>query len=349
MHCQCITKFGHALEPQDRQDMVPEGSEVILEVIAAGVCHTDLHMREGGLDLGRGQKLDYAARGIGLPLVLGHENVGRVVAAGPQAEGIDPGKTYLIYPWCGCGSCDLCTAGDEHLCMTPRCLGIHVDGGYATQIKVAHPRYLFDIGDLNPVSAAPLACSGLTTYSALKKLAGVIHSHTTVLFGAGGLGLMCTEMIQALGAKPPVVVDIDPVKRDQALKNGAKAVIDPRAEGAMEQIIDACGGAPMGVIDFVNAESTAELAFNVLGKGGSLVTVGLFGGGAPWPLPMITLKSARIQGSYVGSLNDFRELVDLARAGKLRPIPSTIFPLRNADDVLNQLEAGKIIGRAVLK
>lgn len=329
--------------------MVPQGSEVILEVIAAGVCHTDLHMREGGLDLGRGRRLDYAARGIGLPLVLGHETVGRVVAAGPEAGDVDPDRTYLIYPWCGCGECDLCKAGDEHLCMKPSCLGIHVDGGYATRIKIAHPRYLFDIGDLDPVSSAPLACSGLTTFSALKKLGRVIHDHTTVLFGAGGLGLMCAEMIQALGAKPPVVVDIDPDKREQALKSGAKAVIDPRAEGAMARIAEACGGAPMGIIDFVNSESTAELAFNVLGKGGTLVTVGLFGGGAPWPLPMITLKSARIQGSYVGSLNDLKELVDLARAGKLRAIPSTVFPLETADDVLNKLAAGKIIGRAILK
>lgn len=348
MQCQCITKFGHALEPETRADMTPKGTEVILEVVAAGVCHTDLHMREGGVDLGRGQRLDYAARGIGLPLVLGHETVGRVVTTGPDAGDVDRDKTYVIYPWGGCGGCDVCRAGSENLCATPQFLGIHVDGGYATQIKIAHPRHLFDIGDLDPVAAAPLACSGLTTYAGLKKLGDGIYNRTPVIFGAGGLGLMCTEMLQALGARAPVIVDIDPTKRDYAIKAGAQAAIDPRANDALDQIIAACGAAPLEIIDFVNGEETAELAFNCLGRGGTLVTVGLFGGATPWSLPMITLKSAKIHGSYVGSLTEFAELMELARTGVLRPIPSTVFPLEQADDVLNKLEHGEILGRAIL-
>lgn len=348
MQCQCIQHFGQPLQAQDRSDLIPQGSEVILEVVAAGVCHTDLNMRQGGLDLGHGQRLDYAERGIELPLVVGHETVGRIVAVGPEAGDLDLAKTYVIYPWCGCGTCDSCLAGDEHLCNAQQFLGIHVDGGYASHIRVAHPRYLFDIGDLDPAQAAPLACSGLTTFASLKKLGDSPYRQPALLIGAGGLGLMCVQLMQTLGMKAPVVADISAEKRQVALEAGASAVIDPQSPDAVQEIAKACGGAPDAVIDFVGVETTAALGFNALNKGGTLVTVGLFGGAAPWALPLITLKSAHIIGSYVGSLPEFAELMELACKGAIRPIPTQKFSLAQADAVMDRLHAGEIVGRAVL-
>lgn len=346
MHCQCIAHFGKPLVGQDRDDLVPKGSEVILYILAAGVCHTDLHVREGGVDLGHGQRLEYAQRGVALPKTLGHENVGRVVAVGPDVVELDTSKNYAIYPWGGCGACPQCLNGDENLCATPRFLGIHADGGYATQVRVPHPRHLLDIGDMDPQFAAPLACSGLTTYSALRKLGNV--TGPVLVIGAGGLGLTCLQLMQALGMEAPVVADIDPAKREAALAAGARAVVDPRATSIMADIAEACNGAPHAVIDFVGAEPTAKMGFDAIAKGGTLVTVGLFGGAAPWALPMITLKSVRIIGSYVGSLPEFAELIELARKGAIKPIPSSTFRLDQADSVLNDLEVGKIIGRAIL-
>ncbi|KAA2315105.1 alcohol dehydrogenase [Pseudooceanicola sediminis] len=349
MQCQCIQHFGQPLIQDERPDMTPTGTEVILEVTAAGVCHTDLHMREGGVDLGRGERLNYADRGIKLPLTVGHETVGRVIAAGPDAGEIDMTRNYVVFPWCGCGACDVCRQGDENLCATPRYLGIHVDGGYATQLRIAHPRYLFDIGDLDPARAAPLACSGLTTFSALKKLGDSYFDQPPLLIGAGGLGLMCIRLLAALGAKAPVVADIDPAKRAAALEAGAAAVIDPASPDVLSEIASACGGTPpRAILDFVGAEATAKLAFNALARNGKLVTVGLFGGAAPWSLPMITLKSVHIMGSYVGSLTEFAELIEIARSGAIDAIPSTVFPLDKAEETLNLLEEGKIVGRAVL-
>ncbi|WP_010141133.1 alcohol dehydrogenase [Oceanicola sp. S124] len=349
MQCQCIQHFGQPLASEQRPDMTPTGTEVILEVVAAGVCHTDLHMREGGVDLGRGERLNYADRGIKLPLTVGHETVGRVIAAGPDAGEIDMSRTYVVFPWCGCGDCELCRRGDENLCATPRYLGIHVDGGYATQLRIAHPRYLFDIGDMDPARAAPLACSGLTTFSALKKLEGSYFEQAPLLIGAGGLGLMCIRLLAALGAQAPVVADIDPAKRAAALEAGAVAVIDPADPEVLQQITHACGGRPpRAILDFVGAEATAKLAFDALPRNGKLVTVGLFGGAAPWSLPMITLKSVHIMGSYVGSLTEFAELIEIARTGAIDAIPSTLFPLEQAEETLNLLEAGKVLGRAVL-
>lgn len=348
MHCQCVHEFGRPLRADDRPDLIPSGSEVILSVTAAGVCHTDLHIRDGGYDIGHGRKLDFAKRGIELPRVMGHETVGEVVAVGPDAGMLDRGKKYVVYPWIGCGTCAICVSGQEQLCMTPKFLGIHVDGGYATQIRVPHPKYLYEIGDIPPENAAPLACSGLTAYGALKKVEATLKDHALLVIGAGGLGLMCAQLMQAMGAKAPVFVDIDPVKRASAVAAGACAAVDPRAPDAVAQIHAAAGGAPLAVIDFVGAEATAELGFNAVGKGGTYVIVGLFGGAAPWALPMIALRALTIRGSYAGSPGEFAELMRLARTGVINPIPTTCYKLDEAEAVLNSLAGGKIVGRAIL-
>ena len=349
MHCQCVTEFGSDLSPADRPDLVPKGTEVIMRVMAVGVCHSDLHIRDGGYDMGRGQTLSFKDRGMKLPHVLGHEPVGRLVSAGPDAQGmVDPDETYLIYPWNGCGICDECRAGRENFCPAPRFLGIHVDGAYATQVRVPHPHHLFPIGTLAPELAAPLACSGLTTYSALRKVAATLAQVRPVLIGAGGLGLMATGLVQAMGGLAPVVIDIDPAKRAAALAAGAIAAVDGRAADAADQVRAAVGGAPAAVVDFVASEQTAQLGFDLLRKGGTLVLVGLFGGAAPWSLPMIPIKSATIAGSYMGSLTEFRELMELVVAGKVPSLPTTTYALDEANLALHRLHAGEVVGRAVL-
>lgn len=349
MHCQCVTEFGADLSPADRPDLVPSGTEVIMRVVASGVCHSDLHIRDGGYDLGRGQTLSFKDRGMKLPHVLGHEPVGRLVAAGPGALGmVDPDETYLIYPWHGCGSCDECRAGRENFCAVPQFLGIHVDGAYATQVRLPHPRYLFPIGKLAPELAAPLACSGLTAYSALRKVAPTLSQIRPVLIGAGGLGLMAIGLVKAMGGLAPVVIDIDPGKRAAALVAGAAAAVDGRAADAAEQVRAAVGGAPAAVVDFVASEPTAQLGFDLLRKGGTLVLVGLFGGAAPWSLPMIPIRSVTIAGSYMGSLPEFRELMELVVAGKVPSLPTTTYALDEANLALHRLHAGEVVGRAVL-
>lgn len=349
MRCQCVTEFGHELQAAERPDLEPVGREVVMKVVAAGVCHSDLHVRDGGYDLGRGQTLSFKDRGMKLPHVLGHEPVGRVLAAGPDAvDAVDPGQTYLIYPWNGCGTCEECLEGRENFCPTPRFLGIHVDGAYATQVKVPHPRYLFPIGDLAPELAAPLACSGLTTYSALKKVAPTLARCRPVLIGAGGLGLMAIGLVRAMGGLEPVVVDIDPAKRKAAVDAGAHAAIDGAAADAADQVRAAVGAAPLAVVDFVASEPTSRLGFDLLRKGGTLVLVGLYGGATPWQLPMIPIKSATIAGSYMGSLVEFRELMAMVVAGKVPSLPTTTFGLDEANEALHRLHEGKVVGRAVL-
>lgn len=343
-----VAAFGAPLALAEKPAPTPRGAEVLLEVIGAGVCHSDIHLWEGGYDLGHGKVLSLKDRGVPLPITMGHETSGRVVALGPDARAVKLGGEYLVYPWIGCGHCATCRRGEENLCAKSNFLGVHSDGGYADHILVPDAKYLVGISGLDPVTMAPFACSGLTAFSALKKVAGEMKTHPVVFFGAGGLGLIAIEILRALGGKGAVAVDIDPVKREAALRNGALAAIDPRNADAMKQLREACGGAVMAAVDFVGSPETTGMGFDALAKGGKLVIVGLFGGAAPWSLPLIPMKAVSIIGSYVGNLGELEELVGLARAKSISPLPVTRCALCDADKTLMDLRAGKFIGRAVL-
>src|SRR5262249_28663307 len=149
--CVC----GEPLQPKEQPTPNPTGSEVVLKVLAAGVCHSDLHLADGWFGLGGGKRLSLADRGMKLPVTLGHENVGEVVATGPDAKGVRIGARMLADPWIGCGSCGPCRRGEENLCRAMKSLGVFSNGGYADYILVPHPRYLFEIGDLPPERVAP--------------------------------------------------------------------------------------------------------------------------------------------------------------------------------------------------
>ena len=350
MKCYCVVNFKQALQMQENPTPVPSGTEVLLEVRAAGVCHSDIHIWEGGYDLGNGKTLSLKDRGINLPLTMGHETAGTVVACGPQASGVEKGRNYVVYPWIGCGKCPACAEGMENYCSAPQYLGVYRSGGYADHILVPHPKYLIDIGDMDPAVVAPYACSGLTTYSALSKITPQTYQkHPSVIMGAGGLGMMCLEMVKAMKGVGAIVVDLDPVKRQAALDAGAMAAIDGAAPDAAQQIIQANGGKMLqGVIDLVGAPSTTSIAFDCLAKGGKLVIVGLFGGASPWSLALIPIKAISILGSYTGSLGEMQELMQLVKNKSITPIPVHKHPLSAADQVLTALREGKVTGRAVL-
>ena len=342
-----VAEFNAPLKEVDQETPQPTGTQVLIKVKAAGVCHSDLHIWEGGYDLGHDRKLSLRDRGVTLPLTLGHETVGEVVALGPDAEGVEIGQTYLVFPWIGCGDCPVCAEGYENYCLKASNIGVHRDGGYADYVRVPKARYLLPIGDLDPAEIAPYACSGVTTYSAIHKLGTRIAHQPVVLIGAGGLGLMAIKILRALGGSA-VVVDIDAGKREAAVAAGALAAIDGTAADAAAQVAAAVGSAPLSVIDLVGSPQTAQFGFDVLTKGGTLVMVGLFGNLAPWSLAMIPLKGISIIGNLVGTLDECRELIDLVRAGRIEPIPVTRIPLDRANETLMDLRDGKVAGRAVL-
>ncbi|MBR0795835.1 alcohol dehydrogenase catalytic domain-containing protein [Bradyrhizobium jicamae] len=349
-----VVDFNAPLKEVDHPTPQPSGTQVLIRVKAAGVCHSDLHIWEGGYDLGHGRKpLSLKDRGVSLPRTMGHETVGEVVAFGPDVTeadkaGLKAGDVALAYPWLGCGKCPTCLAGDENMCaIKPNALGVYCDGGYADHMTVPHPKYLLNLKGLDPVTAAPYACSGVTTYSALKKVEKDFAT-PIVIFGAGGLGLMALSLLKAMGGKGAIVVDIDARKREAAEAAGALATVDGKAPDALEQLMKKAGQPIRAAIDLVGNAQTSQLGFDCLTKGGKLVIVGLFGGGATWALPLIPIKAVTIQGSYVGNLRETQELLDLVREKKIPAIPVTPMPLAKANEALVNLQKGQLVGRAVL-
>jgi len=328
----------------------PVGSEVLVRVLAAGVCHSDVHLRDGFYDLGGGKRLWLTDRGVELPLTMGHETVGEVVAVGPQAQDVRIGDRRLAFPWIGCGVCDLCLTGEEQLCSKPGFLGVFRAGGYSDYLMVPHPRYLLDIGDLPASRAAPLACSGVTTFGALKKIGPPLARAPVVVIGAGGLGLMAVGLHRAMGGHSVIVADIDPRKREAAMEAGARLAVDAAAPDAAQQIVEATKGEVCAAIDLVGAVSTARLGMDCLTrKGGKLIIVGLFGGDITLSLPLIPMRALTVQGSYVGSLAEMRALLELVHQHGIPDVPITTLPLALADAALDDLKAGRLVGRAVLE
>jgi D-arabinose 1-dehydrogenase-like Zn-dependent alcohol dehydrogenase len=341
--CQC----GAPLQMNEAEAPKPQGTQVLLKMLAAGVCHSDLHIWDGYYEIGGGKRLMLADRGIKLPLTMGHENVGEVVALGPDAKGVKLGDVRLVNPWMGCGECKVCRRGDENLCLKPQNVGVFSQGGYATHMLVPSHRHLFDISGLKPTDAAPLACSGVTAFSALKKIP-TLKDEAVVIIGAGGVGLMGVTLAKKMGAKDVIIVDIDAGKRDAALKAGATKAVDGSAADAAQQIQAATGGGAWGVIDFVGSGATVNLAVSSIIKGGAIVVVGLYGGDVTVPTPYLPLRAMTLRGSYVGSQSDMAELIDLVKRTGVPPVPIRTRPLEDVNAALNDLRAGKVVGRVVL-
>lgn len=346
-----IVRWGEPLEIREYPTPKPQGTEVLVRVTACGVCHSDLHIHQGFFDLGGGEKLSIEERGVRLPFTMGHEIAGEVVELGPDApRGLaEPGREYVVHPWIGCGSCAFCKKGLEHYCPKPRFLGTVVDGGYGDYVIVPHPRYLVPFDGLPREVACTLACSGVTAFGALQKIGRELDGWPVMLLGLGGVGAAALAMIRLVTDAPVYVADIDPKKRDYALSRGAAAVFDPAEADAAQKVREASGGGVGTVIDFVGRPETARFALgSLVTKGGTLVVVGLYGDRLQIPMPYFPLRALTIRGSYVGTVEDLRTVVRLAQEGRFKPVPVHTRPLEEANAALEDLAAGRVVGRQVL-
>ncbi|MFE5703532.1 alcohol dehydrogenase [Rhodococcus koreensis] len=348
MRAYSVEEFATPLIPVERPDPKPSGTEVVVAVDGCGICHTDLHLQDGFYDLGGGKRLNLVDRGITPPVVLGHEVIGRLLHKGDDAPISDDqlGKTFLVYPWLGCGKCGECLRGAENLCATPVSIGVARPGGYAERCLLPHPRYLVDVTGIEPKLAATYACSGLTAYSALRKIDIDRDKDLLLILGLGGVGLSGLHIARALGFQRIAVADIDPAKRELAATLGDVMTLDPRDADAPRRLAEAGGVA--AAVDFVGMKSTAELAVSSLRKGGTCIVVGLFGGELALPIPPLVQRSITVRGSYVGSLEELRELVDLAKTGRIEPLPVQAVPFEEVNGALQRLRSGTVEGRLVL-
>ncbi len=347
MHRQSLVAYGQPLCETVADCPAPRGSEVLVRIERCGVCHSDLHLQDGYFLLGGDKRLDVTA-GRTLPFTLGHEIAGVIEGAGDEAGGATIGRRVAVYPWIGCGLCPACLAGEENLCSNHRHLGIAVDGGYATHVLVPHPRYLLDYAPLSPAFAGPLMCSGLTAYAALKRHTSRPERGPVLLVGLGGVGMMGLAIARALFREAPIVADIDADKRKAAVAAGAAQAYDPSDPQARKAVMASTGGGVLSVCDFVGSEKSLQFSTGVLARGGKVVVTGLLGGNFSMAAAMFAIKAMTIEGTLTGTLAEARELLELARAGKIAPIQTHDRPHTEAQAALEDLRAGRVVGRTVL-
>ena len=349
MRAARIARVNEPLQLQELQTPKPKGSQILIKVQSAGVCHSDVHVWEGYYEGIGGQPLKTTDRGVNYPLTPGHEIAGIVDGLGEQTEGFSKNEKDLVYPWIGDGVCPACRIGEENLCDKPRSLGIYTDGGYAEYVLVPSYKYLVKIGDdMDTDTSAPLSCAGLTAYGAVKN-ANLKPDDNVVIVGTGGLGLMAIQLTKAVTGAKIIAMDLDDKKLDVAKKNGADNTINSKKEDPVKAIMELTDklGAD-AVIDFVNASKTVETDMQILRRRARLVLVGLFGGELKLALVTMPTRAYRLIGSYTGTLSDMVELVSLGRRGVIKPVVSNRFKLDQATEALTMLKGGKILGRGVI-
>lgn len=348
MKSQTITEYAAPLQELDSATPVPVDAQVLLKVSHCGVCHSDVHLHDGHFDLGNDKRLDVRG-GRELPFTLGHEIQGEVVAMGADVTGAKIGQQVVAFPWIGCGACATCLRGDEHLCdRSKNILGITTNGGFADYVLVPDSKYLLDFNGISAPFAATCMCSGLTAFSALNKVGPMATDDKILIIGLGGVGMMGLQFAKALFEQDILVADISDDKLALAKEFGAAACYNTSEAQALKQLRKDTGGDVCAVVDFVGSEATFAFANSAIRKGGTIIVTGLFGGAMSMPLPMFPLRALTITGSYVGSLAEAKQMLALVKGGKVAPIPIEQRPMVAANETLDDLRQGNIIGRVVL-
>lgn len=330
--------------PELRDVAVPEPGpgEVLVKIVAAGACHSDLHL----MDWPEGT-VPFA-----LPFTLGHENAGRIAALGAGVDAWQEGEDVVIYgPW-GCGRCAACKQSKENYCERQAELGsqgggLGSDGGMAEYMLVPSPRLLVPLDGLDPIDAAPLTDAGLTSYHAIKRsLHLLVPGSAAVVIGIGGLGHMAVQLLGALSPARVIAVDNDDGKLDLAREVGAEAAVSS-GESPGEAIAELTGGRGVElVLDMVGADATIALAAQVARPEADITIVGLAGGTLPFTFGA-TSYEASVTLPYWGSQVELMEVLALARAGKIKPHVER-FSLDRVEDAYRRLREGSVSGRAVV-
>jgi propanol-preferring alcohol dehydrogenase len=314
----------------------PGDNEVLIQVEACGVCHSDLHIVEGDWKQFSGI--------IKLPLVPGHEVAGRVAEVGGGVRDLKPGDRVGV-PWIywTCGECEFCREGNENLCVKQKITGLTVDGGYAEYIKAPASHATKIPGAISAAQAAPLFCAGVTVYRAIRQ-AQLVSGQRLAVFGVGGLGHLAIQIGKHMGAEV-TAVDVADDKLALAGSLGAAHTLNAGSANVVKELRRA-GGMHVALVTSA-AKSAYDTAFYCVRPTGRLMVVGLPASDICFPAIMMAAGEVRIQASAVGTRQDLAEVLNMAAAGKLHCQVATR-PLADANTVLDEMRAGRISGRVVL-
>ncbi|WP_423182898.1 zinc-dependent alcohol dehydrogenase family protein [Arthrobacter sp. NyZ413] len=317
------------LDYSEVPEPAPGPGEVSISVLACGVCRSNLHMVEG----------DWMPNTpASLPIIPGHEVIGRVKALGPGVSNLAIGDRVGVQPiWSTCGQCEHCIGGHEHRCRRRQITGETRDGGYA-EVIVAHAAFACKIPDsLSDTEAAPLFCPGITAYGAVKK-AMLRPGQSVAVLGIGGVGHLALQMAALTGANANAV-SRSPEARTLAEQLGARGAYAPAGNDHGYVLRD---GSQDAAIVFAPSDQAVAEALRVIKPGGRVVL-----GVAQSVGAMDIGDEKTVLGTVLGTRQDMADVLGLAVDGKLHAVHQD-FPLSQANQALQQLKAGKLRGRAVL-
>ncbi|HET6532271.1 MAG TPA: NAD(P)-dependent alcohol dehydrogenase [Actinoplanes sp.] len=323
----------HAYGKRPSVDEIPEPTvsgplDVLVQVGAAGLCRTDLHIVEG----------QWAEKsGVHLPYVIGHENAGWVREVGNAVTNVRPGDAVILHPLATCGLCRPCRSGDDVHCENSKFPGIDTDGGMA-ELLLTNARSVVKLAEgLEPEDVAALADAGLTAYHAVRKAVPLLYPGTTcIVIGAGGLGHIGIQCLLAMTATRVVVVDPNDKARELARELGAHDVLADISEAEPAHV----------VLDFVGEQGAEKAGLAMTRRAGSYYVIG-YGGTVNIPTIDLISTERNIIGNLVGSYNDLDELMTLAAQGKVT-LHTRTYPLTAVNEAMDDLEAGRLQGRGIL-
>jgi propanol-preferring alcohol dehydrogenase len=336
MQAAVLHEFKKPLAMEEVERPKLQDNDVLIEVEACGVCHSDLHVADGDWT--------QLAGIVKKPVILGHEIAGRVVEKGGAVRELQIGDRVGV-PWVywTCGECEFCREGNENLCVRQKITGVTVDGGFAEFVKAPASHALKIPDNLSFVDAAPLFCAGVTVYRAIKR-AGISRGQRLAVFGVGGLGHIAVQIGRALGAEV-VAIDISDEKLTLAKSLGASTTLNAVTTNVVKELRGK-GGVHIALVASA-AKAAYEQAFYCVRPTGMLLAVGLPAENICFPPIMMASSEIRIQASAVGTREDLRGILAMAAAGEVRCLTATR-PLADANQVMDELRQGRVAGRVVL-
>ncbi len=332
MKAAVVETYGTPLRVGEVERPKPGAGQVLVRIEASGLCHTDIHAAHG----------DWPVKSI-LPLIPGHEGVGRVEVLGEGVTTLDVGDRVAL-PWLAhaCGHCTYCIGGHETYCQSPQYMGYTINGGYA-EYTVGYASHVVRVPDeVSSLDAAPLTCAGVTTYAALKS-ATPQPTESIMVVGIGGLGHLGLQYGAVFGGRT-IAVDVDDDKLALAEELGADHVIDARGDVAAQ--VAAIGGADIALVT-VPSPGVMATAHAVLNPRGRLVLVGLPADNRlTLPVFETVLRGISVHGSLVGTRNDLAETFELHAMGRTRVVSQTR-QLEDVNECFEEVLAGKVPARLV--
>src|SRR5258706_16110465 len=336
MKAAILREFKAPLTLEEVDQPKPGAHDVLIQVEACGVCHSDLHVADGDWP----QLVPITKR----PLILGHEITGRVIEKGASVNHLQVGDRVGI-PWVHwtCGECEFCLEGKENLCVKQQITGVTVDGGYGEFVKAPASHVLKIPEGLSCIDAAPLFCAGVTVYRALKH-AKIQPGQRLAVFGVSGLGHLAVQIGQGLGAIVSAI-DVSEEKLEQARGLGASVTLNAAIVNVVKELRRR--GGVHAALGTSAAKAAYDVAFPSVRPDGSLLGVGLPSESLDFPPLPVVGRQVVIKASSVGTRQDMRELLAMAAAGKVRCEVATR-PLTQVNEVFEQLTHGQVHGRMVL-